>query len=136
MVRDTWGVGRGAWRVARGGASSDDHGFTARHGVHVAPAVDQVSNPGFSLPYLVEMSKDATGSSVTLRVVRPLDHPTHPISASDATTSFVFATGSSTALYPLGQHGSNKGVRLLRTSLSGVCAHLHAAVMMWGVRCP
>ena len=49
------------------------------------------------------------GTTVTLTLVRPLAHATHPISPSGA-TAVVFGTGPSTAGSPIQQHGSNKKV--------------------------
>jgi hypothetical protein len=68
----------------------------------------QASMPVFSGYHRVSMTKDST--SVTLQVVRPLAHDSHPIHIEDASTNFVFATGPSTAGVALGQHGSNRGV--------------------------
>ena len=80
-----------------------------------------MANPGFYSPYLVEMRKDE--STVTLRVVRPLAHATHPITP-DESTAFVFATGPSAASSPLGQHGTNAGVRsrCVRSARFGRCS--------------
>jgi hypothetical protein len=67
----------------------------------------QVANPGFPGTWSVSFKQDS--SSVTLTVVRPLFHATHPISTS-GTTSAIYATGPSSASNPMSKHGKVKGV--------------------------
>ena len=70
-----------------------------------------MADPGFGSAYRLEIFRDM--ASVTLRVTRPLAHPTHPITLGGSTTTFIFGTGTSTGTTPMGQHGSNRGVREL-----------------------
>jgi hypothetical protein len=67
----------------------------------------QVANPGFPGTWSVSFKQD--NNSVTLTVVRPLFHATHPISTS-GTTSAIYATGPSSASNPMTKHGKVKGV--------------------------
>jgi hypothetical protein len=71
------------------------------------PRACQAANPGFSGSTFTSFSQ--TGSSVTLTVIRPLEHATHPIKATGA-TSVIFATGPSSAEVPIEEHDDNKDV--------------------------
>jgi hypothetical protein len=67
----------------------------------------QTTTPGFTGGTFTAYSQ--TDTTVTLTVIRPLAHATHPIKATGA-TSVIFATGPSAFDVPIDQHDDNRAV--------------------------
>ncbi len=84
-----------------------------------SPPPVQAFDTGFVGGAKVAAEFSSTTGSVTLTVVRPVHHPTHPINTKGP-TSVVFATGNA-VVGDLPQHGSNRGVRCHTRTVVAQC---------------